>query len=49
MTTMQVRWYATIEHIGLTHMCVMGERIEQKGDEYGRTETHDRERAEGVH
>lgn len=22
MTTMQVRWYATIEHIGLTHMCV---------------------------
>lgn len=59
MTTMQVRWYATIEHIGLTHMCVelriamhmcvMGARIEQKGDEYGRTETHDLERAERLH
>lgn len=22
MTTMQARLYATIEHIGLTHMCV---------------------------
>ena len=22
MTTMQVRWYETLEHSGLTHMCV---------------------------